>query len=257
MEYTVSQLAELSGVSARTLRYYDEIDLLKPARTKTNGYRIYGSTEVNLLQQILFYRELEMSLETIEQIVHAQTFDVEQALQQHLIHLQQKRNRLDDLIDTVEKSIQEAKGEIKMSDQEKFEAFKKDLVEQNEAQYGSEIREQYGEEVVEQSNEKIYGMTKAEYEAFEAATAELNEKLAQATALDEPASNFGQEVAALHQDWLKRVWPKGHYTEEAHYNLSLMYVEDERFKAYYEEIAPGAAEYLHAALKKYLNVDTE
>lgn len=63
MEYTVSQLAELSSVSARTLRYYDEIDLLKPKRTKPNGYRIYGLEEMNLLQQILFYRELEFSLE--------------------------------------------------------------------------------------------------------------------------------------------------------------------------------------------------
>ena len=255
MEYTVSQLAKLSGVSARTLRYYDEIDLLKPKRVKANGYRIYGPVEVNLLQHILFYRELEMSLEEIKCIVQGKTFDIEKALHKHLIHLNQKRNRLDELIHTVEKSIQEVKGEIEMSDQEKFEAFKKELIDRNEEQYGEEIREIYGENVIEQSNEKIYGMPKEKYKMFEAATRVLNEKLIKATAQGEPTSAWGQEVAKLHQDWLKTAWPEGYYTKEAHYNLSFMYVQDERFKAYYEEIAPGAAEFLHEALKFYLDME--
>ena len=71
MEYTVSKLAKLSGVSARTLRYYDQIGLLEPKRVNPSGYRIYGEAEVNLLQQILFYRELEMSLNDIKDIVHS------------------------------------------------------------------------------------------------------------------------------------------------------------------------------------------
>lgn len=257
MEYTVSKLANLSGVSARTLRYYDQIGLLKPKRVNSSGYRIYGQAEVNLLQQILFYRELEMSLDDIKSIIHSETFDVEVALYEHLAHLQQKRNRLEKLIDTVQKSIRENKGEIKMSDQEKFEAFKKDLVQKNEEQYGEEIREKYGKEVVEQANEKMYGMTKEEYANFEALTKELNEKLAEATAAGNPISELGQEVARLHQEWILHAWPKGHYSKEAHYNLSLMYIQDERFKAYYEKIAPGAAEFLNEALKVYLKVEDE
>src|SRR5699024_2283982 len=134
----------------------------------SNGYRIYGEAEVNLLQQILFYRELEMSLKEIKDIVHSKTFDEEEALFDHLAHLKQKRERLDELIETVEKSIRENKGEIKMSDQEKFDAFKKDTVQRNEEQYGKEIREKYGEEVVNQSNKKILGMTKEQYDTFEA-----------------------------------------------------------------------------------------
>lgn len=257
MEYTVSKLAKISGVSARTLRYYDQIGLLEPKRIDSNGYRIYGEAEVNLLQQILFYRELEMSLKEIKDIVHSKTFDEEEALFDHLAHLKQKRERLDELIETVEKSIRENKGEIKMSDQEKFDAFKKDTVQRNEEQYGKEIREKYGEEVVNQSNKKILGMTKEQYDTFEASTKELNEKLAKATELGDPASELGQEVAKLHQNWLKQTWPEGHYNKEAHYNLSFLYVEDERFKVYYEEVAPGSAEFLNEALKIYLAIETE
>ena len=107
MEYTVSQLARLSGVSARTLRYYDQIDLLKPNRINSSGYRIYGQAEIDLLQQILFYRELELPLDDIKKILLADDFDMKVALRSHLVHLTNQRKRLDNLILTVEKSLQE------------------------------------------------------------------------------------------------------------------------------------------------------
>ena len=158
------KLAELSGVSARTLRYYDEIDLLEPKRVNSSGYRIYGQAEVNLLQQILFYRELEMKLGEIKQIVHSETFDVETALGNHLTRLNQKRNRLDEIIETVEKSVQDVKGEIKMTDQEKFEAFKKEKIAKNEEQYGEEIREKYGEDVINNPIKNLRGCRKQNIE---------------------------------------------------------------------------------------------
>ncbi|MCO4130296.1 MerR family transcriptional regulator, partial [Enterobacter kobei] len=75
MEYTIRKLSQTAGVSTRTLRYYDEIGLLKPARVNSSGYRLYGSKEVELLQQILFYRELDVSLEEIKKIISAPSFD--------------------------------------------------------------------------------------------------------------------------------------------------------------------------------------
>lgn len=255
MEYTVSKLARLSGVSARTLRYYDEIDLLKPKRVNTNGYRIYGADEVDLLQQILFYRELDLSLDEIKELLDANNFDVKEALRSHLVNLNEEKNRLDALIKIVEKSIREQEGEIKMADQEKFEAFKKNQIRRNEDRFGEEIREKYGDKVVEQSNEKFGGLSAEDYQQMEILTEKLNEKLANATKNGEPASEEGQEVAKLHQKWIIAAWPEGLYDEEKHYNLSLMYVEDERFRAYYEKIAPGVAEYLHEALKVYLNLE--
>ena len=80
MEYTIKKLAGLSGVSTRTLRYYDEIGLLKPARVASNGYRIYGQAQVDLLQQILFYRALEVPLEEIRRMLSDSSFDRRRAL---------------------------------------------------------------------------------------------------------------------------------------------------------------------------------
>lgn len=83
MQYTVKQLGDLAGVSARTLRYYDEIDLLKPADVTEAGYRLYGPDEVDRLQQILFYREMGMGLDQIKQIMNDPHFDLKEALLSH------------------------------------------------------------------------------------------------------------------------------------------------------------------------------
>lgn len=98
MEYTIQQLARIAGISTRTLRYYDEIGLLKPARTSPSGYRIYGQREVNQLQHILFYRELGVSLEVIRKILTDPLFDRAKALRRHREQLLDKRKRLDKLM---------------------------------------------------------------------------------------------------------------------------------------------------------------
>lgn len=116
MEYTVNELAQLSGVSGRTLRYYDSIDLLKPARIARNGYRIYGQEQVDRLQQILFYRALEVPLEEIKQMLDDRHFDRYTALQQHLQVLTEKKTRLEGLIATIEKTIRAMEGEYPMKE---------------------------------------------------------------------------------------------------------------------------------------------
>ena len=125
MEYTVKALAELSGVTPRTLRWYDRLGLLKPGRLTQAGYRLYGPAEVDRLQQILFYRELEVPLAEIGAILDDPNFDRQAALEEHLRALSDRRSRLDDLILTVQQTLQEAKGEIMMQDKEKFRAFQK------------------------------------------------------------------------------------------------------------------------------------
>ena len=253
MEHTVSQLARLSGVSARTLRYYDQIDLLKPNRINSSGYRIYGQAEIDLLQQILFYRELKLPLDDIKKILLADDFDLKVALRSHLVHLTNQRKRLDNLILTVEKSLQEKEGGHKMSEKEKFEAFKQTMIEENEKQFGDEMREKHGDDVISKANEKVQCMSRDDWNNHEELTAELNRKLAEATKQGDPTSQLAQEVAALHKIWLSFSWPDGLYDVENHLQLSKMYIEDARFKAYYDKIEPGSAEFLHAALKKYLN----
>ena len=104
MEHTANKLAKMSGVSTRTLRYYDEIDLLKPMKVAPSGYRIYGQSEVDILQQILLYRELGFPLESIKILLSASGFDREKAFSNHLTDLKAKRKRLDTLIQNVSNS---------------------------------------------------------------------------------------------------------------------------------------------------------
>src|SRR3954468_24429952 len=101
MEYTVQKLASLTGISTRTLRFYDEIGILKPARINSSGYRIYGQAEVNRLQQILFFRELGVGLDRIKEIVTSLSFNGADALKEHREKLLEKRAQLDSLIATV------------------------------------------------------------------------------------------------------------------------------------------------------------
>ena len=105
MLYTIKKIAEISGVSTRTLRYYDEISLLKPAQTNESGYRFYGEKEINRLQQILFYRELDIKLEDIKLILDQPNFSVERALTEHYQKLLMKKVRIENLIASIEKTM--------------------------------------------------------------------------------------------------------------------------------------------------------
>lgn len=167
MEYSIRQLAALAGVSTRTLRYYDEIHLLKPARVNEAGYRYYGEKEVALLQQILFYRERDLGLEVISKILAQPNFDIERALYEHLKALQRQQAHISSLIQTVELTIADLKGEGYMSDDMKFQVFKEKLVKEQEKTYGEEARNKYGDEEVDASQQKILGLSKADYERFQ------------------------------------------------------------------------------------------
>lgn len=249
MEYTIQKLASLAGVSTRTLRYYDEIGILKPARINSSGYRIYGQEEVNTLQQILFYRELGVGLDSIKEIVTAPSFDGAKALREHREKLLEKREQLDLLITNVDKTIALTEGRITMSNKEKFEGFKKKMVEDNEKKYGKEISEKYGKESVEASNAKVMNMTEEEYQEVTALAEQLQTTLAEAFKTGDPAGELAQKAAYLHKQWLTYYWKE--YSKEAHAGLAQMYVDDERFTAYYDKEQPGTAVFLRDAIHIY------
>lgn len=249
MKYTIHKLAELAGISTRTLRYYDEIDLLKPASLTEAGYRMYGSEEVNRLQQILFYRELGISLGQIKDILTSPGFDSTVALKEHKEKLIQKRAQLDLLIINVDKSIQEYERGIKMTDKEKFEGFKQELVDNNEDMYGEEIRNAYGNNVIDQSNALLKNMTKEQYEEVVKLEQDVLDSLKEAMVAGDPTSPLGQKTAKLHKQWISFHWPK--YSKQAHAGLAEMYVADERFQAYYDKVQTGAAQFLRDAIVEY------
>lgn len=247
MEYNISQLSKLSGVSARTLRYYDEINLLHPSRTNEAGYRFYGDKEVNLLQQILFYRERGLSLEKIRFILYDENFDMLKALNEHLTELENRRERLSKLIDTVKDTIASVKGEFIMRDSEKFEAFKKDVVDQYEKLYGEEAREKYGDSEVDMAVNKVLSLSKEDYEKFQTLGKKVLEALKAAViSKASPESETGRSVASLHKEWLGYSWKD--YTEQKHKGVVSLYVQDERFKKYYDREQDGCADFLLAAV---------
>jgi len=249
LEYTIKDIAKIAGISTRTLRYYDEIKLLSPKRISSNGYRIYGKEEVNKLQQILFYREFDIKLENIAELITRNDFDREKALIEHRENLLGKRKQIDDLIQNLDESIEEMKGRTIMKDHDKFKGFKEQKISENEKIYGKEIREKYGDEVIEESNKKYMGQTKEQYEQAETRSKKILSKLYQAMEEGEPASEEAQEVARLHQEWLMLYWPT--YSKEAHRGLAQMYVDDERFTKFYDDGKKGAAEYLKQIIDEY------
>jgi DNA-binding transcriptional MerR regulator len=123
MAYTVKQVAAMSGVSVRTLHFYDETGLLKPAYHGANGYRFYEEPQLLTLQQILFYRELGFELKQIEQILNRADFEKVAALQSHREVLEKNLARARTLIETIDKTIEHLKGTKKMKDEEMFLGF--------------------------------------------------------------------------------------------------------------------------------------
>nr|THJ77935.1 TipAS antibiotic-recognition domain protein [Acetivibrio thermocellus] len=166
-----------------------------------------------------------------------------------------KREQLDLLIANVEKTIAAAERRAEMTDKEKFEGFKQKMIEENERKYGEEIREKYGDEEVDKSYRKLKNMTKEQYEEAERLSAELKNLLKQAFATGVPAGELAQKAADLHRQWLCCFWES--YSKEAHAGLAKMYVEDERFAAYYDKDQPGTAEFLRDAILIYTGMKEE
>lgn len=197
----------------------------------------------------MFYRELGLQLETIKEIIHDPSFNRKNALKEHLQQLIAKRKQIDLLIEIVKKTIKHEEGRIQMSDQEKFEGFKKRLVEENEKKYGDEVRERWGEEALKASNQKVLNMSQEDYEKVTKLAEDVNQTLAKAMETGDPASEIAQRAADLHKQWLTFYWKE--YSKKAHVGLAQMYVDDERFKAYYDKVKPGAAEFLRDAILVY------
>ena len=141
------------------------------------------------------------------------------------------------------------KGEIIMSDKEKFEGFKQELIDENEKKYGQEIRAKYGEATINASNAKISGMSEDKYAHAEQLRHDYEEMLKAALGEGDPASEKAQKACELHKEWLCCFYDK--YSLAYHKGLAEMYVTDPRFTAYYDKIAKGSSEFLRKAIMIY------
>ena len=247
MEYSIQELSRLSGVTTRTLRWYDQIGLLKPSRVAESGYRYYGKAEVDRLQDILYYRALGVGLARIKECLDDPSFDRLAALKRHLAALEAERERLEKLIQSVKDTIgAEERNEI-MSDEQKFEAFKQRTVAHNEEVDGAEIRSKYGDETVDAANAAVMNLTQEQYQEWTDLGQAIQTRLEAAVQAGlSPESEAGKELCALHRRWLTITGSR--YDPAKHRGIAELYVMDERFTAYYDQHLPGCARFLREAV---------
>ncbi len=249
----IHELANLSGVSTRTLRYYDEIGLLVPEKHEETAYRIYNQRHIDRLQQILFYRELGMPLGRIKSVLNEAGFEQLKSLREHQKALLQKQQYINDMLKTVNMTIQTIEEGLKMTNEQKFEAFKKHLIDENEERYGQEIRAIHGEESVFATYGMLRNMTKEQYEASRQLENMMLLRLKEGLEDGLTTSELAAEVVELHKRWLSFYWPK--YTKEAHVGLAHMYMADQRFIDYYDaRVGPGATQFLTDCIVHYTGI---
>lgn len=250
MVYSIRELSELAGVSARTLRYYDAIGLLKPLYVNEAGYRFYGESEVAVLQQILFYKERGFDLKQIQKAIYEADFDIVEALEDHLLALENQRKHMEALIWTVKQTLKSMKGECEMKDSEKFLAFKESMIHENEEKYGEEIRKKYGDSEVDASNQKMLNMSEEEWKHFKDLEEEIKNALKKGVGEEISADSAEAEnIVKLHKEWLCMTLKQ--YSPEIHKGIASMYTADERFKAYYDAEIPGCAALLVSAVNQW------
>ncbi|AHH18800.1 putative transcriptional regulator [Nocardia nova SH22a] len=245
MSRSIAEVARISGVTARTLRHYDDIGLLPPARVGANGYRYYDDEQLLRLQQILVLRELGLNLTEIAAAVDSEP-DTLAALKRQYVRLLAERDRLGRMAATVARTIAELEGNQEMAVQinrpeNLFEGF-------DHTRYDDEARERWPEEF-ERSRQATAAMTPEDVERMQremtAAMIRMAEFMAAGTPVGDPAVQ--SEIHEQYQG-ICRFWTPN---RQAYVCLGQMYVDDERFKANYDRIATGLAEYQRDAMAAY------
>lgn len=251
VEYSIQELSHLSGVTTRTLRWYDQIGLLKPSRVAESGYRYYSRVEVDRLQDILYYRALGVGLAQIKECLDDPSFDRLAALKRHLATLEAEQQRLEQLIQSVRDTIGAEERKETMSDEKKFEAFKKQVIERNEKTYGSEIRAKYGDIQVDEANAAVMNLTLEQYQEWSNLGREIQQRLEDAVQAGlSPEWEEGKKIAALHRRWLTLTGTR--YDPAKHREIAELYIADERFTHYYDKRVPGCARFLRDAVAHWV-----
>ena len=241
--YTVKQLADMAGVSTRTLHYYDQIGLLTPSSYGQNGYRYYDEEAVLRLQQILFFRELDFSLAQIQAIVEGPEFDILQALQVHKRALQQRIGRLNDLIQTIDRTVLHLTGATQVETNELFGGFD----EAQQHRYEQEIARKYGEARVKESRQRWASYSPEQKTQIQAEGEALYAGLLGYIGQD-PA---GLEVQQLIARWHQHIRYFYEPTPEILRGLGQAYAEEPAFVALYQRMHPEFPEFLRQAIMHY------
>ena len=246
--YRINELARLAGVSVRTLRHYDRLGLVSPARQE-NGYRTYDERDVARLQQVLLYRACGMPLADIRAVLDDPSFDEVTALRDQLARLTEQRSEIDRVIATVNETLEHATKGAPMDDRQRFEGLKAKVIEDNERTFGAEVRARFGDEEVDAANERLSAMDEEAWNDMQLLEERIKELLRAAMATGATDGPEARELVRAHARWLQLHWGEGAYTPEAHRGMADGYLCDKRFVAYYDgACGEGATQFLHDAI---------
>jgi MerR family transcriptional regulator, thiopeptide resistance regulator len=241
--YSVGRVADLSGVTIRTLHHYDEISLLSPGGRSDAGYRVYEDSDLERLQRILFYRELGFTLKEISTIIDDQNTDSMGHLRRQRRLLLERIERLGAMVDAIDYEMEANTMDIKLTPEERFEVFgdfrPEDHAEEAERRWGES-------DSFKESNRRVSKYTKEDWLALKAEAEEVQNRLAAAFEAGlAPDSGEAMDAAEAHRQHISRWFYECTY--EIHRGLTDMYVSDERFRSNYDTQAPGLAAYIKDA----------
>lgn len=249
-QYTVKQMAALCGVSVRTLHHYDAIDLLTPAIVGDNGYRYYGRTELLRLQQILFHKEIGLSLSAIAAILDDPAFDQVSALKAHRTKLLEAADHTQSLIKTLDRTLAALTDGKKIADSDLYVGFSPE----QQSEYEQWLIESYGktmEKHITHSKKLYTAMTDAERTETMAELADLEQGLAEGLRQGEAADSPTHDLLLdRHCAWVAFMWDRP-CSLDAYAGLADMYLSHPDFETRYEQIEPGFTVYLTDAMKAY------
>ncbi len=248
--YSVGKVAQLAGVTIRTLHHYGEIGLLVPSERSPAGYRLYSDGDLDRLSRILYYRELRFALDAIATLLDDASVDPVAHLRRHHELLTQRLGRVQAMVAAIEKELEATMSGINLTAEEKLAIFGESYNEEWE----TEAKERWGDtEEWQQSQERTSRFTKDDWTRYRADTDALHSRLAGGfRAGYAPESPEAMDLAEEHRQWVSRMWD---CTPEMHRGLADMYLADPRFTKTYEDLAPGLAQWLHDTI--YANAERQ
>ncbi|MCU0341222.1 MAG: MerR family transcriptional regulator [Spirosomaceae bacterium] len=249
-QYSVKKLAKMAGVSVRTLHLYDQLGLLKPSLRTEARYRMYGEKELLRLQQILFYRELDVPLKEIGVLLDRPHFDLVEALQSHREALLSKQARIKTMLKTIDKTISHLKNETTMMNHEELY---EGLDHNTAGVYRQEATQKWGAEAVETSEKHLKNLGKAGFNDLKSAMKAIGEALYSAQNQN-PTSVHVQALIARHYEIIRQFWGTSGSTDtqaEAYAGLGQLYVDDNRYTMIDGQAQPAYAQFLSKAMRHF------
>lgn len=245
--YRINEIATQSHISTRTLRYYDQIGLLKAHRHPNSDYRYYDDAHLDRLQQILIYKEMNIPLSQIKIMLDDPKCDLNWTLQLHLKELVKQQDILSSKIERIKQQLE---GET-MTVEQRFEQFKQTEYAKNKAQYESELNEQYDSTTLQTFKDHYLNLDYTTFKNAEQVERQLcsalNKLLRHPVSLDHEQAQF---IFKAHQSWLQAMAP--YYSKAYHVQMADLYVQDARFAQYYTDRAgEGASELLAKIINHY------